>query len=89
MHNLPTLETSSLREKQDSEEKRAIYIGNLPQSIDDATLSEIFSISGSIHSIKLIGKSALNTTSSMYAFVEYDDPASAENAIETFNGNAS
>lgn len=68
-----------------NEDTRAIYVGNLPLTISEATLFEIFAILGSIRSIKLIGKSTLNAVN--YAFVEYDDPASAETAIETFNGN--
>lgn len=87
MQNLPNLETTPVSERTGSEEKRAVYVGNLPHHIEEVTLSKIFSISGSVHSIKLIGKSAINNAGNLYAFVEYDDPASAENAIETFNGN--
>ncbi|CCG81123.1 Nuclear and cytoplasmic polyadenylated RNA-binding protein pub1 [Taphrina deformans PYCC 5710] len=68
----------------DTEDKRAIYVGNLPIGITEDALQDIFCTVGSILSIKLIGKSTLNAVN--YAFVEYDDPASAEVAIETFNG---
>lgn len=86
VHDSLDVETDNVSEKLESEEKRAIYIGNLPHSIEEATLSKIFSLSGNIHSIKLVGKSAIKNAANLYAFVEYDDPASAENAIETFNG---
>lgn len=69
----------------ESEDKRAIYVGNLPIGITEGVLQDIFSTTGSIHSIKLIGKSTLNAVN--YAFVEYDDPASATVAIEIFNGD--
>lgn len=70
---------------KDPSEKRAVYVGNLPPGVTDNSIREIFSICGSVHAVKLIGKSALNVTT-IYAFVEYDDPASAQSAIETFNG---
>lgn len=73
---------------KDPSEKRAVYVGNLPLGVTESSIEEIFSISGSVHAVKLIGKSALNVTS-IYAFVEYDDPASAQTAIETFNGDFS
>ena len=71
----------------DSEEKRGIYVGNLPLSISESSLKDIFAVIGSIHSIKLVGKSTLNAGNN-YAFVEYDDPASALAAIQTFNSES-
>lgn len=67
--------------------KKAIYVGNLPfdDGITEDSLREIFALAGDIHSIKLIGKSTLNTQGS-YAFIEYDDPAAAQTAIDTMNG---
>lgn len=69
-----------------SDDRRAIYVGNLPVSMTENALREIFSIVGRIHSTKLAGKSTLNAVN--YAFVEYDDPASAAEALETFNGES-
>lgn len=66
--------------------KKAIYIGNLPTTgITQQQINDIFALAGDIKSIKLIGKSTLNTQGN-YAFIEYDDPAAAQTAIDTMNG---
>ena len=72
--------------KDDTSNRRAIYVGNLPPGgVTESVLFDIFSLAGDVKSLKIIDKSTLNAIGS-YAFVEYDDPASAQEAIETMNG---
>ncbi|ORY76104.1 hypothetical protein BCR37DRAFT_351637 [Protomyces lactucae-debilis] len=71
--------------RHDPDTRRAVYVGNLPMTMDEDALREIFAVAGGIQSVKLVEKATLNCTLK-YAFVEYDDPASAQVAIETLNG---
>jgi len=63
-----------------------LYVGNLPYSINDAQLMEIFSQAGNVVSAVVI--TDRNTGRSKgFGFVEMGDEESAKKAIETFNGS--
>lgn len=63
-----------------------LYVGNLPYSLNDAQLMEIFSQAGSVVSAVVI--TDRNTGRSKgFGFVEMENAESAKKAIETFNGS--
>ena len=59
-----------------------IYVGNLPWSIDDASLEQIFAEHGTITSAKVI-TDRLTNRSRGFGFVEMSD--GGENAIQALN----
>ncbi|MEC7911661.1 uncharacterized protein METZ01_LOCUS199455 [marine metagenome] len=59
-----------------------IYVGNLPWSIDDAGLEQIFAEHGTVTSAKVITDRQTNRSRG-FGFVEMSD--GAENAIQALN----
>ena len=59
-----------------------IYVGNLPWSIDDAALEQIFAEHGTITSAKVITDRQTNRSSG-FGFVEME--SGAEDAIQALN----
>ena len=59
-----------------------IYVGNLPWSIDDASLEQIFAEHGTITSAKVITDRQTNRSRG-FGFVEMSD--GGENAIQALN----
>ena len=59
-----------------------IYVGNLPWSIDDASLEQIFAEHGTVNSAKVITDRQTNRSRG-FGFVEMSD--GAENAIQALN----
>ena len=59
-----------------------IYVGNLPWSIDDASLEQIFAEHGSVTSAKVITDRQTNRSRG-FGFVEMSD--GGENAIQALN----
>ena len=62
-----------------------IYVGNLPFSVRDNELSELFSEYGEVKSANVIMDRS-SGLSKGYGFVEMDDKNSAEEAIQYLNG---
>ncbi len=62
-----------------------IYVGNLPFSIRDNELSELFSEYGEVKSANVIMDRS-SGLSKGYGFVEMDDKNAAEEAIQYLNG---
>ena len=62
-----------------------IYVGNLPYSIRDDELSNLFSEFGSVKSANVIMDRA-SGKSKGFGFVEMDDNEEAEKAIQSLNG---
>ena len=62
-----------------------IYVGNLPFSIRDNELSELFSEYGEVKSSNVIMDRS-SGLSKGYGFVEMDDKNAAEEAIQYLNG---
>jgi len=62
-----------------------IYVGNLPYSIRDEELSNLFSEFGSVKSANVIMDRA-SGKSKGFGFVEMDDNEEAEKAIQSLNG---
>ncbi len=61
-----------------------IYVGNLPFSIDDAALAEMFAKHGSVDSAKVITDRE-SGRSRGFGFVEMEDDDEASKAIEATN----
>ena len=59
-----------------------IYVGNLPWSIDDSSLEQIFAEHGSVTSAKVITDRQTNRSRG-FGFVEMSD--GGENAIQALN----
>ena len=62
-----------------------IYVGNLPFSIRDNELSELFNEYGEVKSANVIMDRS-SGLSKGYGFVEMDDKNAAEEAIQYLNG---
>ncbi|KAL9105606.1 MAG: hypothetical protein Q9227_009264 [Pyrenula ochraceoflavens] len=68
--------------------KRALYVGGLDPRVTEDVLRQIFETSGHVQSVKIIPDKNLQFASKglNYGFVEYDDPAHAEHAMNQLNG---
>ncbi|KAI9091077.1 hypothetical protein K1719_028347 [Acacia pycnantha] len=62
-----------------------IYVGNLPQEIDDNRLSELFSPFGKILEAKMM-KDARTGISRQVGFIEFDNAMDAQAAVTRMNG---
>jgi RNA recognition motif-containing protein len=62
-----------------------IYVGNLPFSVDDAALEEIFKQYGAVDSAKVITDRDTGRSRG-FGFVEMEDDEEANKAIEATNG---
>jgi RNA recognition motif-containing protein len=62
-----------------------LFVGNLPFSVDDAKLSEVFSQAGAVASAKVI-RDKYSGRSRGFGFVEMTSDDDAKKAIELFNG---
>ena len=63
-----------------------IYVGNLPYSVDDNQLQDLFSAHGTVTSSRVI-MDRMTGRSKGFGFVEMPDKAEAEAAINALNGN--
>lgn len=66
------------------EQKNKLYVGNLPYSIDDAKLQEIFAESGDVTEAKVISDK-FSGRSKGFGFVTMADDKAAEKAIKDMN----
>jgi RNA recognition motif-containing protein len=64
---------------------KKLYVGNLPFSVTDASLSEAFSQCGTVESSKIITDRD-SGRSKGFGFVEMSTDAEAQSAIEKFDG---
>ena len=62
-----------------------IYVGNLPYSVTDADLREVFSRFGEVSSVHLISDK-YSGESKGFGFVEMDNNSQADTAIKALNG---
>ncbi|KAI8067620.1 uncharacterized protein B0P05DRAFT_552276 [Gilbertella persicaria] len=64
-----------------------VYVGNLDQRVNENTLLEYFSPMGAVSSIKIIAMHRNGPLPSVnYGFVEFNEPVSADRAIQELNG---
>jgi len=63
---------------------KKIYVGNLPWSVDDSELEQLFSPLGQVHSARVISDRETGRSRG-FGFVEMDDSAASQ-AIEELNG---
>ena len=61
-----------------------LYVGNLPWTVDDQQLGELFSQAGEVVSARVIIDRARNRSKG-FGFVEFNDADTAQKAIEMFN----
>lgn len=64
---------------------KRLYVGNLPYSITESALQEMFSEAGPVGSVKLITDRDTGRSKG-FAFVEMETEEAAEHAIAEFNG---
>ena len=64
---------------------KKIYVGNLAYSVDDQELENIFSAHGTVTSARVI-IDRYDNRSKGFGFVEMEDDAAADAAIEALNG---
>lgn len=62
-----------------------VYVGYLPQSVDDAGLNQLFRPFGAITSARIV-KDHITGLSKSYGFVKYRNPTNAAKAVEKMNG---
>ncbi len=65
---------------------KKIYVGNLSYSVDDQELESLFSTHGTVVSARVI-VDRYDNRSKGFGFVEMEDEAAADTAIETLNGS--
>ncbi|HXW86591.1 MAG TPA: RNA-binding protein [Candidatus Bathyarchaeia archaeon] len=63
-----------------------IYVGNLPYSITEERLKELFEAYGHVVGVKIV-KDKITGQSRGFAFVEMADSAEAQKAIDEINGS--
>jgi RNA recognition motif-containing protein len=61
---------------------KRLYVGDLPASVTENQLHNLFDGVGSVESINLMRNSAIHS----FAFVEMASPEAAREAIKRFNG---
>lgn len=66
--------------------KRALYVGGLDPRITEDVLRQVFETTGRVSSAKVVPEKSFQSKGFNYGFVEYDDPAAAERAMQTLNG---
>jgi cleavage stimulation factor subunit 2 len=66
-------------------EKHDVFVGNLPYNISDEVLKEIFSAVGIVKNVRLVIDKD-SGRSKGFAFVEYEDAATALSAIRNIDG---
>jgi RNA recognition motif-containing protein len=64
---------------------KRLYVGNLPYSITESALQEMFSEAGPVGSVKMITDRDTGRSKG-FAFVEMETEEAAEHAIAEFNG---
>jgi cold-inducible RNA-binding protein len=62
-----------------------LFVGNLPYTVDDARLAEVFAAAGTVASAKVI-KDKYSGRSRGFGFVQMSSDEETKNAIEMFNG---
>ena len=67
------------------EEKSKLYVGNLPYSINDDGLKEMFAAAGEVAEAVVISDKFSNRSKG-FGFVTMKDEAAAEKAIKEMNG---
>ncbi|MCK5736458.1 MAG: RNA-binding protein [Spirochaetaceae bacterium] len=65
---------------------KKIYVGNLSYSVDDQELENMFSAHGTVTSARVI-IDRYDNRSKGFGFVEMEDEAAADTAIEALNGS--
>lgn len=63
-----------------------LYVGNLPFSVDDEELKNLFSEYSSVTNVQLISDRETGRSKG-FGFVELSDEAEAKQAIETLDGS--
>lgn len=64
---------------------KKLYVGNLPYSADDQALGDHFAQAGTVASAAVI-VDRMTGRSKGFGFVEFDDDAEADKAVEMFDG---
>ena len=67
------------------EEKNKLYVGNLPYTVTDENLKEMFSSLGEVTESAVISDKFSNRSKG-FGFVTFADEASAEKAVKEMNG---
>lgn len=67
------------------EQKNKLYVGNLPYSVNDASLQEMFAASGEVVEAKVISDK-FSGRSKGFGFVTMKDEAAAQKAIADMDG---
>lgn len=64
--------------------KKVLYVGGLHKSVSEDGITDLFSQSGQVHSVKILNDK--NKPGFNYAFVEFEQELDAENALRSLNG---
>ncbi|KAK3048743.1 E3 ubiquitin-protein ligase pub1 [Extremus antarcticus] len=77
---------SVIRRMAPEPNKRALYVGGLDPRVTEDVLKQIFETTGHVQNVKIIPDKNFQSKGYNYGFIEYDDPQSAERALQTLNG---
>ncbi|PIX61914.1 RNA-binding protein [Candidatus Uhrbacteria bacterium CG_4_9_14_0_2_um_filter_41_50] len=61
-----------------------LFVGNLPWSVDDQALADLFAKYGEVVSARVV-RDRMTDRSRGFGFVEFTDEASAQGAVEALN----
>lgn len=64
---------------------RKLYVGNLPYSVTENSLRDLFSQAGTVESVKIV-TDAFDGRSKGFGFVEMSSEEEAQAAVKAFNG---
>ncbi|MCL5023760.1 MAG: RNA-binding protein [Nitrospirae bacterium] len=65
---------------------KRIYVGNLPYTVDEEALREVFAAIGEVQSVKIITDPAMGRSKG-FGFVEMSSDEEADKAIASLNGS--
>ena len=65
---------------------KKIYVGNLPYTVDEEALREVFAKIGEVQSVKIITDAAMGRSKG-FGFVEMTSDEDGEKAIASLNGS--
>jgi len=76
---------NNINAKEKESMAKKLFVGNLPYSVDDAALNDMFAEFGEVTSANVITERETNRSKG-FGFVEFADDAAADAAIKAMSG---
>eukprot|EP00825_Cyclidium_porcatum_P003516 TRINITY_DN11634_c0_g1_i1.p1 TRINITY_DN11634_c0_g1~~TRINITY_DN11634_c0_g1_i1.p1 ORF type:complete len:151 (+),score=36.27 TRINITY_DN11634_c0_g1_i1:174-626(+) len=75
----------NLKQMNQEQVNRTIFVGGIPDTMNEAQLISVFSTFGVIMSVKYPQKKENQQVKNNFAFIEFEEPEDAESAIFNYN----